>query len=266
MQSEGRTGARRMRRGGAPAVEIAHGDAILASGGEDVWNWSSPAGRVRLRKRVELFVDSLGLRQAHKRVLELGCGTGLYTQQMAPWCGSLVATDISESLLREARGKGATGSATFVQQNLEAIEPERLGRDFEAVYGCSVLHHLDLDTTLPQLKALLTPGADLAFSEPNLLNPQVQLMFSRFKWARRKWATSDTEMAFYPWELRAIFERHGFEVRQLLTFDFMHPAIPPRLLSLAQALDRTLERLPVLCRLGGSCFIHARLAVPRATA
>ena len=83
MQSEGGTGARRMRRGGAPAVEIAHGDAILASGGEDVWNWSSPAGRVRLRKRVELFVDSLGLRQAHKRVLELGCGTGLYTQQMA---------------------------------------------------------------------------------------------------------------------------------------------------------------------------------------
>ena len=73
-------------------------------------------------------------------------------------------------------------------------------------------------------------------------------------------------MAFYPWELRAIFERHGFEVRQLLTFDFMHPAIPSALLPLAQTVDRTLERLPLLRRLGGSCFIHARLAVPRATA
>jgi 2-polyprenyl-3-methyl-5-hydroxy-6-metoxy-1,4-benzoquinol methylase len=248
-----------MRRGGAPAVEIAHGDAILASGGEDVWNWSSPAGRVRLHKRVELFVRSLGLRQARKRVLELGCGTGLYTQHVAPWCASLVATDISEALLREARGKGTTDSTIFVQQNLEAIDPERLGRGFEAVYGCSVLHHLDLDATLPQLKALLVPGADLAFSEPNLLNPQVRLMFSRFKWARRKWATSDTEMAFYPWELRAIFERHGFEVRQLLTFDFMHPAIPAALLPLAQTVDRTLEQLPLLRLVGGSCFIHARL-------
>ena len=34
-------------------------------------------------------------------VLELGCGTGLYTEQMAPFCGELVATDISEALLRE---------------------------------------------------------------------------------------------------------------------------------------------------------------------
>jgi 2-polyprenyl-3-methyl-5-hydroxy-6-metoxy-1,4-benzoquinol methylase len=258
MQSLAHT-APRKRRGGAPAVEIAHGDAIVAMGGEDVWNWSSPAGKLRLQKRVELFVDSLGLRHVRKRVLELGCGTGLYTQQMTPWCASLVATDISEALLREARLRVTGASTTFVQQNLEAIKTAELGRDFEAVYGCSVLHHLDLDETLPQLKTLLTPGANLAFSEPNLLNPQVQLMFSRFQWARRKWATSDTEMAFYPWELKAIFVRHGFEVRRLFTFDFMHPAIPPRLLTMAQKIDHTLERLPLLRLLGGSCFIHARL-------
>ena len=57
-------------RGGAPAVEFAHGDAILASGGENVWNWSSPAAWTCLRNGVELFVDRFCLRQAHKRVRE----------------------------------------------------------------------------------------------------------------------------------------------------------------------------------------------------
>jgi 2-polyprenyl-3-methyl-5-hydroxy-6-metoxy-1,4-benzoquinol methylase len=244
------------RRGGMPAVEIAHGDAIMAMGGEDVWNWTSPAGRVRLAKRVDLFIDRLGLNRARKHVLELGCGTGLYTEQLASHCGDLVATDISEALLREARAK-LGGSVRFVRQNLEAIDADELGTRFDAVFGCSVLHHLDLDTTLPQLCQLLTPGAELTFSEPNLLNPQVQLMFSRFAWARRKWATSDTEMAFYPWELRDIFTRHGFQVRELFTFDFMHPGIPAGAVPAARALDRMLERTPLLRWLGGSCFIHA---------
>ena len=255
-------GRGRKRRGGSPAVEVAHGEAIVSSSGEEVWNWSSPAGKVRLAKRVELFRRSLGLDHERKRVLELGCGTGLYTEEMAPLCAELVAVDISDALLAEARRRLPDGTVRFVRQNLEAIEPERIGgRSFQGVYGCSVLHHLDLDQTLPQLRGVLSPGADLAFSEPNLLNPQVQLMFSRFEWPRRRWATSDTEMAFYPWELKSIFARHGFEVVRFFTFDFMHPAIPARFLRVAGFLDRLLERTPLVRLLAGSCFIHAR--VPR---
>jgi 2-polyprenyl-3-methyl-5-hydroxy-6-metoxy-1,4-benzoquinol methylase len=241
-----------------PDVEVAHGDSIVDFG-EEVWNWSSPAGRVRLSRRVALFVQSLGLGDTTKKVLELGCGTGLYTQQLAPSCGELVAVDISEALLKQARAKVPAKQVTFVRQNLEEIHSEEIGRGFQAVFGCSVLHHLDLDQTLPQLKGVLAPGAQLAFSEPNLLNPQVRLMFSRWQWARRKWATSDTEMAFYPWELRSIFRRHGFEVLKCFVFDFMHPAIPARLIPFAQSINRLLERTPVLRMFGGSCFIHARL-------
>jgi 2-polyprenyl-3-methyl-5-hydroxy-6-metoxy-1,4-benzoquinol methylase len=250
--------ARAKRRGGAPAVEIAHGEMIATQESEDVWNWSSPAGQVRLAKRIELFVEHLGLRAARKRVLELGCGTGLYTTRMCGHCAELVAVDISEPLLAQARRKVPDPHVRFVCQNLEAIDRGGLGEPFEAVYGCSVLHHLDLDATLPQLRAVVRPGADLAFSEPNLLNPQVRLMFSRFRWARRKWSTSDTEMAFYPWELRDIFARHGYEVVQLRTFDFMHPAIPAALLPAAQIVDRLLERTPLVRLGGGSCFLHAR--------
>jgi 2-polyprenyl-3-methyl-5-hydroxy-6-metoxy-1,4-benzoquinol methylase len=253
------------RRGGLPAVEVAHGESIVDYG-EEVWNWSSPAGQVRLSRRVALFVQSLGLAGAAKRVLELGCGTGLYTQQLAPSCGELVAVDISEALLKQARAKAPAKHVTFVRQNLEEICPEEIGRGFQAVFGCSVLHHLDLDQTLPQLKGILTPGAELAFSEPNLLNPQVRLMFSRFEWARRKWAVSDTEMAFYPWELRSIFTRHGFEVVELFPFDFMHPAIPSNAIGIARRIERMLENIALVRHLGGSYFIHACYPGPRSFA
>ena len=260
MSPQAETALPRKRRGGAPEVEIAHGAMIATSAGEDVWNWTSPAGRMRLERRIELFVHGLGLERERKRVLELGCGTGLYTERMLPHCRELVAVDISEALLDEARRKSFPGPVRFVRVNLEAIDPEATGRGFEAVYGCSVLHHLDLDATLPRLRPLLAPGAHLAFSEPNLLNPQVQLMFSRFEWARRKWATSDSEMAFYPWELRSLFVGHGYEIIDLFTFDFLHPAIPASALPAARRVDRFLERLPLLRLLGGSCFVHARLA------
>lgn len=250
-------GATHKRRGGAPLGEIAHGDTLAELG--EVWSWTTAAGRARLQRRIELFVQSLGLRQQPKTVLELGCGTGVFTEQMAAYCKSLVAVDISEALLAQARLKVPSEHVRFARQNLEDIDPAQTGRGFEAVFGRSVLHHLDLDQTLPQLAALLAPGAQLAFSEPNLLNPQVRIMFSGLEWAKRKWAVSDTEMAFYPWELRSIFERHGFEVRALFPFDFMHPAIPARLVPLAESVDHLLERTPMLRFLGGSYFLHVRL-------
>jgi SAM-dependent methyltransferase len=241
-----------------PSVEVAHGERV-ADQGEEVWCWSTPAGRERLAKRIDLFRRSLGLERPTQTLLELGCGTGLYTEQLAPLCRRLVATDISEALLDHARARVGAGHVRFVQQNLEAIQPDVLGRDFDGAYGCSVLHHLDLDATLPQMRDILKPGANLAFSEPNLLNPQVRVMFSGWEWAKRKWAVSDTEMAFYPWELRSLFERHGFEVVTVMPFDFIHPTLAPGIIPFAKRVELILEHLPLVRFLGGSYFVHARL-------
>ncbi len=247
----------RKRRGGMTWVEVAHGDTIVEAG-EDVWNWSSPAGQARFQARVKLFAEALGLQDGQKKVLELGCGTGLYTASMAARCGSLISADISPTLLDQARKRPLTGAVRFVRQDLEAIDEASLGTGFDAVFGCSVLHHLDLDRTLPALARLVKPGADLAFSEPNLLNPQVQIMFSGMAWAMKKWAVSESEMAFYPWELKSAFEKHGFEVRSLFPFDFIHPSIPRQLVGVAQRISRLIERAPGLRYFGGSLFIHAR--------
>ena len=46
-------------------------------------------------------------------------------------------------------------------------------------------------------------------------------------------------------------------------FDFLHPAIPDRAVSLAQWVGRTLERTPLVRWLAGSCFIHVRVPTDR---
>jgi len=247
------------RRGGDAAGEIAHGHTIASGDGEDVWCWTSPAGRRRLERRVALFAAALGLDAGPKRVLELGCGTGLYSAEMAPRCGQLVAADISEPLLKQARARVTASHVSFVQENLEHPRAATLGGPFDAAYGCSVLHHLNLVESLRGLRALLAPGASVAFSEPNLVNPQVRVMFSGYAWARKRWSVSKTEMAFTQGELAECFRRAGYEVVTLFPFDFMHPAIPEPLLPAAERVEAAVERVPGLRALAGSLFVHARV-------
>jgi len=241
------------------AGEIAHGKAIAAGAGEDVWCWTSPAGRRRLVRRVELFSAALGLSDRPRSVLELGCGTGLYSAELAPRCGRLVAADVSDALLRQARARVTASHVRFVREDLEQPRRETLGGPFDGAYGCSVLHHLDLARALPGLRALLAPGASVAFSEPNLLNPQVRLMFSGFAWARRRWSVSTTEMAFTPRELADCFRAAGYEVVALFPFDFMHPALPGPWLGTAARVEAAVERMPGVRALAGSLFVHARV-------
>jgi len=247
------------RRGGDAAGEIAHGEAIAAGGGEDVWSWTSPAGRRRLFRRVELFAAGLQLAARPLTVLELGCGTGLYSAELAPRCGRLVAADVSDALLRQARARVTAPHVRFVCEDLENPHAEALGGPFDAAYGCSVLHHLDLTRALPRLRTLLVPGASVTFSEPNLLNPQVRLMFSGFAWARRRWSVSASEMAFTPRELRRCFRDAGYEVVALFPFDFLHPAIPPPFVRAAERIEAVVERVPAVRALAGSLFVHARV-------
>jgi SAM-dependent methyltransferase len=248
------------RRGGVPCDEIAHGQVIAAMG-EEVWNWSSPAGRARLALRIERFSRVLGTAPGAKRVLELGCGTGLYTERMVPHCRELVAIDISDVLLDRARARVRDQRVQFVRQDLERIDLAHAAAPFDAAFGNSVLHHLDLDEALPRLHRLLAAGAHVAFSEPNLFNPQVRLMFSGWQWAKRKWSVSDSEMAFYPSELLSAFTRTGFDVLEIAPFDFVHPATPARAIPVANTLGRWFERIPIVKMLAGSLFIHARVPI-----
>lgn len=245
-----------MRRGGQPDGEIAHGKLLIEGGAEDIWGWNTPAGKQRVEARVRWLTKSCDLRPG-RTALECGCGTGMFSRQLAKTGVDLTSADISQDLLDEARRYCPDDNATFTLCNLE--QPDELpDAHFDAMLGVSVLHHLEMAKALPALRKKLKPGAQIAFSEPNLCNPiNKYVMFTDDQEKRRKLGVSPAEMAFYPGELREAFEAAGFRVLSLAHRDFLHPKTPKAMIALVKGGQYVAERLPLVRRWSGSLWIHA---------
>src|SRR6266545_3842798 len=122
--------------------EVIHGRRLAALGNpEELWNWTSPAGKVRARRRGRLLAQAAGLRFG-LRVMEVGCGTGLFTELMAPSGAQILAVDISPDLLALARQRGLPKDRVEFREM--RFEDGALDGPFDAIVGSSVLHHLDL--------------------------------------------------------------------------------------------------------------------------
>lgn len=234
--------------------EIEHHRRIVGRA-EAIWNWDSPAGRMRAARRAELFVEHAGLRPG-TRALELGCGTGVFLEQVARSGAEIHGLDLSEDLLARARAR-MTGASNVRLDcgNAEAM-PYPEGH-FDAAYGSSVLHHLDLDAALRELHRVLKPGGRLVFAEPNLLNPQVVVMF-KYGPAKERFGVSADEMAFTRFRARSALVGAGFGEVNVAPFDFLHPQTPAAWLDRVAALGRALERTPLVREIAGSLLMRAR--------
>jgi ubiquinone/menaquinone biosynthesis C-methylase UbiE len=236
------------------AREIEHGRKIVANA-ETVWCWESPAGRRRADRRAELFIEHGGLAPG-RRALELGCGTGVFLERVARSGASLHGLDLSEDLLEKARARVKQLSNVVLDRGNAEATPYPEGH-FDAVYGSSILHHLNLDAALAEAHRVLRPGGRLVFAEPNILNPQVMLMF-RFGLLKRRFGVSPDEMAFSRFRAHRTLERTGFTSISVEPFDFLHPSIPEGWLERGLQASRALERVPLVREIAGSMLMRAR--------
>ena len=243
---------------GRAAREIEHGRLLAGDDPECVWGWGTPAGRLRAARRAELLARGAQLGPG-VRALEIGCGTGTFTELFARTGANLVAVDISDELLSRARARQLDSSRVrFVCGRFEDLPTTSR---FDAAIGSSVLHHLDLEPALARIRALVKPGGIVSFTEPNMLNPQVFLeRHARFLGVFSY--VSPDETAFVRWRLARVLARHGFEDITITPFDWLHPFTPAPLIALTTRLGAVLERLPAVREFAGS--IHIRFRTPRA--
>jgi len=232
------------------AGEIEHGRHI-AEHAEAIWNWSSAAGRRRATRRASLIIEAAHLSPAD-RVLELGCGTGLFSERFATTGCRLVAIDVSPALLEHAVARELGDKVEF-----RVDDAERLSFDdatFDAVVGSSVLHHLDLTQALSEIHRVLKQGGRIAFAEPNMMNPQIALQRSVPLF--RRWAgESPEETAFFRRSLAEQLRANGFTNVRIEPFDFLHPVTPRPLIGLVGGLGGMLERIPGVREIAGSLII-----------
>lgn len=234
--------------------ERRHGEIIRARG-EEVWNWSSPAGRRRWARRCRLFQEFIGNRRA--RVLEIGCGTGLFTEALARTANTILAIDVSDALILRARARVSSSNVAFIAA--DACRTGFRSESIDFVVGSSSLHHLEVDRALAEWIRILKPGGGMLFTEPNMMNPQVALI-KNVRWIRRLAGDSPDETAFFRGRIVESLRGAGFVDVLAEPFDFIHPRTPVRLLEPLERWGARIEKLPLLREIAGSLRIQCRKA------
>jgi SAM-dependent methyltransferase len=230
--------------------EIEHGKFLSAGLAEYTWGWGTPAGQLRAKRRAALILEGARIGPS-SRVMEIGCGTGIFTAMFVQSGAHIFAVELSPDLLAIASARNLP-HVEFLERSFEDCELEG---PFDAIIGSSVLHHLDLERAWPKLFSLLRPGGRISFAEPNMLNPQIycERHFRRFFPQ-----VSPDETAFVRTRLRQDLEKAGFTSVSIRPFDWLHPATPPALIPTVARAGSVLEAIWPILEFAGSLRIWGR--------
>jgi SAM-dependent methyltransferase len=126
-----------------------------------------------------------------KDVLDCGCGHGMASVVLARQGANVTGFDLSPNYIDEARRRAA---ANKVDVRFLPADAEQLPFDdatFDAIWGCAILHHLDLARAGRELKRVLRPGGIAVFCEPWGGNPFLNLARRRLPYPGKGHTTDE---------------------------------------------------------------------------
>lgn len=137
-----------------------------------------------VRKRERFIYGCLTqYRNRELRILEIGCGYGVYLQPLSKYASTLIGIDINEVYLKEANTR--IGKAVLMLMSAEKLAFEE--DFFDIVLMMEVLEHISDDQkSLSEIYRVLKPGGKLILTAPNKMFPfethgirvgQIQLRF-----------------------------------------------------------------------------------------
>lgn len=236
--------------------EKEHFNYLAREFNHDWWGVGTPASKQRLERRTNIFKSLIGKSETSENILECGCGSGEFTSQLAEIIDkktNLFSVDISNAQIEIAKSKVSSRQIEFVNSSLNSTPFQ--DNYFDFIVGNSVLHHLDLDVFLNEIMRILKPDGKIVFFEPNLLNPQLYIVF-KYGFFKKLYEASPDEKPFTRWEIKKILEEKKFSNIKVTPFDFMHPLIPKELIGFAKAVESLFEKTP-LNEIAGSLIIFA---------
>lgn len=127
-----------------------------------------------LQEQIDLLVGDLLSKEtvgSNLSLLDVGCGTGLSTQQLlrtplGAHISDITLLDTSTNMLKQAAAKAGSWGKRWKTVNAEIFD---LDDRFDVIIVCSVLHHIpELDVFLKEIDKLLKPGGIfLHLQDPN---------------------------------------------------------------------------------------------------
>jgi len=124
----------------------------------DPWDFASSPYEAA---KYDATLQALGDRRWH-RALEIGCSIGVLTARLAERCDALLAVDVSDTALAQARERVAgRGNVTVERREIPEAFP---AGEFDLVVCSEVLYYLDppgLDATVAGLRHAVVPGGSV---------------------------------------------------------------------------------------------------------
>ena len=122
------------------------------------------------------FLNILKNETKTKDVLDFGCGIGNFTEKVINFNPKkIVAIDISEQAIKKAKNNPSLNKKN-IEYRVENCEDLNLNSDsFDIAYGSGILHHLNLNKSLSELKRILKKDGKIIFIEPMATNPIINL-------------------------------------------------------------------------------------------
>ncbi len=218
--------------------------------GHSWWGQSTKAGKRRLRRKQSILKDFLKRANVKKNLLEVGCGAGELTSSVKDYL-KVTGIDLTSDLIEIAKKQNVT--ATYLCADLTHLPFKN--ESFEAVVGDGILHHVDLNAALSEIKRVLTKNGRILFFEPNMLNPQIFLE-RNIAFIRQRHQTP-TETAFSKSQLNNFLKDNGWQNICVKNFDFLHPATPAKLINFVKKVGEFCEQIPIINNIAGSLWIEA---------
>ena len=206
------------------------------------------------------FLKTLKIETNSKDVLDYGCGVGNFAKKVVDFNPrKILAVDISEEAIKKAKSV-IDKKYKNIEFKVENCENLNLGSNsFDIVYGGGILHHLNLNKSLEELKRILRKDGKIIFVEPLATNPFINLY--------RKFTPKARSVDEHPFKfsdirlIKSIFKNveisyYGFFT--LLFFKFYRYPETSRFFKLLSAIDKLFLNSKYFKFLAWSVLIKAK--------
>lgn len=103
-----------------------------------------------------------------KDILEIGCSSGYSAKKYIQYTSKYTGLDISDEAIKEAK-KLNLADATFICSDGHYLPFKN--ESFDCIVVNSLLHHMDLNSMIPEIKRVLSAEGKLIIREPLGINP-----------------------------------------------------------------------------------------------
>jgi len=178
--------------------------------------------QLKIQRKVSLLRKYINF---NGKVIEMGCGTGLYTKEFSKLSHNFVATDISTDMVEVS--KKYCPNVEFLK--VDARHTGIPNNSYDVVVSSFLLQHVDIKLVVPEMYRILKSNGKFGAFVPNILNP---LHYSRARvgFMRQILKENSESEDFNRWEWVEILNSYGFKDIKVIPIEFTSPYLPSHLI------------------------------------